>query len=183
MKTFKKTTALFVFVFSFLCLHQCSNNRYGIEGHWRLLREKSSSIDPWSTLTLDIGLQNDTVVIVKTYSAGNPHDVRKDSIRVNTRGTEQTLPMPSDRWLGEVSMGVYYKPSSFRHVTASWNADGKELGMEVRETLETSQGEIETTTRKTYTVSPDASTLIVAEKRSTRLSGPSMGYEFVRVAK
>jgi hypothetical protein len=183
MKNFIKGTDLFACVFSMLLLQACSSNHPSLEGHWKILPEQSSSIDPWNTITLDILSEKDTIAIVTTYGAGNPYDIRMDSIRVNTFGIEQTAPIPPGRWLGEVSMGVYYGPASVRHVTARWNADRSELNLESRETLETSQGEVEATSRRTFSSSSDGSTLTVTETRSTRSSGSPIKYVFARRAK
>jgi hypothetical protein len=148
-------------------------------GHWKLLPDSSSSIDPWRNLSLAIRLRQDTVVIIKTYSASS-HDVRKDSMEVNTRGEEQTVSIPSGRWLGQVSMGVYYGASSFRHLTAQWNEEKNQLRIDGREVLETSQGEIQVRSSQTLSISPDRSTLTITETRSTR-AAPPMGYKFVRL--
>jgi hypothetical protein len=163
---------------SLFCMDGNQMSGPSLAGTWKLLPEKSSSIDPWRNLTLLLRFRQDTVVIVKTYSAGS-RDVRRDSVEVNTRGEEQTLPISPGRWLGGVSMGVYYGSSSVRHVRARWNAGGNELSIDTGEVLETSQGEVDVAIRQTFT-SPDASSLILAEARSTRVSAQPMRYVFVR---
>jgi hypothetical protein len=178
MNGLRKTIIELICVCSLFCLNGSQMRGQSLTGHWKLLPEESGSIDPWRNLTLVVRLRQDTVVIVKTYSAGS-HDVRRDSMEVNTRGEEQTIPVPPGRWLGGVSMGVYYGSSSVRYVRARWNADGDELSVDTREVLETSQGEVDITIRQTFS-SPDASTLTLTEARSTRVSASPMRYVFVR---
>ncbi|MDH3252829.1 MAG: hypothetical protein OEM41_08555 [Ignavibacteria bacterium] len=180
MKGLGKTTIQFLCVCSLLCLQESNANNNSLAGHWKLLPEKSSSIDPWRTLTLDIRLQKDTIIMVKTFSAGNQHDVRRDSIGVSTEGKEQIVPIPSGRWLGGVSMGVYYGSASVRRLRARWNADESQLSIDFREVLETSQGVTEITVNQTFAISSDGSTLTLTEARSTRAASP-MRYEFVRL--
>jgi hypothetical protein len=152
-----------------------------LNGHWKLLPDKSASIDPWTDLMLDIHTDGPLVTVVKRYSAGHPHDVRVDSMTVNTQGLEATLPVSPGRWLGEVSMGIYYGPHAQRHVLAQLNESHNELYIDSHETLETAQGETEVDAKNAFTLSPDGLTMQWNETRSTRMSGPPMTYTFVRV--
>jgi len=153
----------------------CVPASHGFDGHWKLVPEHSSSVDPWSSVVLDIGRSPDSISIRKTYSAGNAFDRRIDLMVVNTKGIEQVVPVPPGRWLGQVSMGVYYGPGATRHVKARWSEDG-ELIMEIRETVQTAQGESLIESKQTFAIQSDG-TLKIHEERSTR-SGLSMNWIF-----
>ena len=165
-----------------LLLLSCGRHSNRLYGHWKLIPEKSVSIDPWADLVLDIHGDGTRVTIVKRYSAGNAHDRRVDSMTVSTEGIEEVVPIPPGRWLGEVSMGIYYGPGTQRHVLARMSDDTNELDVDTRETLQTAQGETDVEVHATYTPAPDGSTVRLREHRSTRMSGPELTYTFARAA-
>lgn len=165
-----------------LLLASCGRDSIRLDGHWKLIPEKSVSIDPWADLVLDIHSDGTHVTIVKRYLGGNTHDRKVDSMTVNTQGNEETVPIPPGRWLGEVSMGIYYGPDTKRHVVARMNDSHNELHIDMRETLETAQGETDVEVKETYALVSDGSTVQLSENRSTRRSGPPLTYTFARAA-
>ncbi len=164
-----------------LCLLGSGHDRGSLDGHWKLIREKSTSIDPWSDLFVDIHIEGTRVTIVKRYSAGHPHDRTADSMSVNTEDREEIVPGPRGRWLGEVSMGIYYGSRSERHVRARMVEPGIALHIETHESLQTAQGETEVDSRETFTLSTDGSTMQWDEIRSTRKDGPPLMRTFTRM--
>jgi hypothetical protein len=153
-----------------------------LDGQWKLDPAKSASIDPWGQLSLEIRIDGSRVTLVKRYSAGNALDRRVDSMTVSTEVGEEHLPVPPGRWLGQVSMGVYYGPGTVRRVQARLNESRNELQIRALETVQTAQGSCETDVKETFTVSPDGGTLQWSEARSTRKSGPPLTYTFARIA-
>lgn len=175
---------LSIIVAALFCTSCISNGqeRGRLDGHWKLIPEKSASIDPWSHLSLDIATGNSRVTIVKRYDAGGTLDRRVDSITVNTQGKEESVAVPPGRWLGQVSMGVYYGPDAKRYVQARMSDSPNELQVSSRETVQTAQGAVELRVQESYVLSPDGSTVQWKETRSTRASGPPLTYVFSRVA-
>ncbi len=163
-------------------LVSCTRENNRLDGRWKLVKEKSASIDPWGDLELDIRTNGAQVTIVKRYSAGHPRDRRIDSMTVNTEGNKEIVSIPAGRWLGEVSMGIYYGPNAKRHVQARMNDARNELLVDSRETLQTAQGTIEVNVKETFALLPDGSTAQWKETRSTRTSGPPLTCTFSRVA-
>ena len=154
-----------------------------MDGHWKLVPARSSSIDPWSDLFLDIRVEGSSVTIVKRYSAGHPHDVRVDSMTVSVQGGEEIVPVPPGRWLGEVSLGIYYGPHTQRRVRARMIDSRDELQVDSHETVQTAQGSAEVDSQETFVISPDGSTMQWQVTRSTRTSGPPLNFTFARVTK
>ncbi len=152
-----------------------------LDGHWKLDPDKSASIDPWNHFELDILTDESRVTIVKRYDAGNPLDRRVDSMTVNSSGKEEIVSVPPGRWLGEVSMGIYYGPNTKRRVMARMNDARTGLNVDMRETLQTAQGAVEVNVSDVYTLASDGSSLRMSEARSTRTSGPPLTYTFARV--
>jgi hypothetical protein len=165
-----------------ILLASCDRDNKRLEGHWKLVPEKSASIDPWTSLLLDIHTDGTHVTIVKRYSAGHPHDRRVDSITVNMQGREDSVPVPPGRWLGEASMGIYYGPNTTRRVLAKMNNAHNELRVDIRETLQTAQGAIEGEVKDTYALSPEGFSMQWNETRPTRESGPPLNYTLTRVS-
>ncbi len=172
----------FAAAFSCLLLLSCGRDGNRLDGRWKLVREKSVSLDPWVDLVLDIRIDGTHVTLVKRYFGGNAHDRRVDSMTVNTQGKEEIVPIPQGRWLGEVSMGIYYGPETKRHVLARINDSRNELHIDTREPLETAQGETGVEVKETYTLASDGSSIQLTENRSTRRSGPPLTYTFARAA-
>jgi hypothetical protein len=165
-----------------MLLGSCGQNRNRLDGQWKLVAEKSGSIDPWSQLALDIHTDGSQATLVKRYSAGNALDRRIDSMTVNTDNREEILRVPPGRWLGQVSMGIYYGPGTERRARARINPSGSELQLNEREILQTAQGTIESEVNVTLTLVADGSTLQWSATRSTRTSGPPLTYTFTRIA-
>jgi hypothetical protein len=163
-----------------LLLLSCGRDSNRLYGHWKLIPGKSVSIDPWADLMLDINGDGTHVTIVKHYSAGHTHDRRVDSMTVNTEGNEEIVSIPPGRWLGQVSMGIYYGPVTKRHALARMSDSNNALHIDTRETLETAQGKTEVEVKETYALASDGSTIQWSENRSTRRSGPPLTYTFAR---
>jgi hypothetical protein len=163
-----------------LLLLSCGRDSNRLYGHWKLIPGKSVSIDPWADLVLDIHGDGTHVTVVKRYSAGHTHDRRVDSMTVNTEGNEEIVSIPPGRWLGEVSMGIYYGSVTTRRAMARMRDSNNELHINTHETLETSQGETDVEVKETYALVSDGSTMQLSENRSTRRSGPPLTYTFAR---
>lgn len=163
-----------------LLLLSCGRDSNRLYGHWKLIPEKSASIDPWADLVLDIHGDGAHVTIVKRYLGGSTHDRRVDSMTGNTEGNEEIVPIPPGRWLGEVSMGIYYGPETKRHVLARMSDSNNDLHIDSRATLQTAQGETDVEVKETYALASDGSTVQLSENRSTRRSGPPLTYTFAR---
>ena len=100
---------------------------------------------------------------------------------VGLGGVEERVPIPPGRWLGEVSMGIYYGPHAERRVRARMNDSRDTLLIVSRDIVQTAQGSAEVDARDTFTLSADASTLQWHATRSTRTSGPPLVITFSRV--
>jgi len=161
-------------------MHSGSGSR--LDGHWNILVNKSANIDPWVGLMIDITTDGNRLTIVKRYNGGHPHDRRVDSISV-TPGKTEVVTVPPGRWLGEVSMALYYGPGAQRQVLARVSDPGNEIQVESRDTLETAQGRVPVDVQDTFTLSPDGVTMEWRQTRSTRLSGPPLVYSFARVTR
>ncbi len=157
------------------------HDRSSLDGRWKLVREKSASIDPWTDLVLEIQTEASRLTLVKRYSAGHPHDRQVDSMTVNTEGREEIVPAPQGRWLGEVSMGVYYGMNSARHVVARMNDAGNVLQIETHETLETGQGTTDIDSKESFTLLSDGSTMQWTVSRSTRKASPRLTFTLERM--
>ncbi len=71
-----------------------------LDGQWKLVPEKSASIDPWGQISLEIRTDGSHVTVVKRYSAGHVVDRRVDSMTVSTEGARGTPPCSSGALAG-----------------------------------------------------------------------------------
>ncbi len=134
------------------------------EGRWQLVEERSSPVDPWSRLALEMHVDGSEVTVERMWSVTD--HTRVDSMTVETGGVVNDVPFR--RWLDNRHLSVQVGPDSTQQVTARWLDDGRTLQVASRFELRASQGIIPVRTYTEYRLSPNGRTLIVLELRSTR---------------
>ncbi len=149
-----------------------------LSGTWKLDRQRSSDVDPWRAVTLEIRERGNTITFIKTWKAGRYS--QRDSMTVVTGGAENRLPIRPGKWMEQVHLAVYVPREAVREVVANWGNTGRVLRLQSRYTLETSQGETPITIEREFRISGDGQTLTVTEKRSSRKTGPPLVFVYTR---
>jgi hypothetical protein len=145
-------------------------------GRWEMVPHKSTEIDLYGTLSLDIRQTAGAVTVISTWGKGRAF---RDSITV-TPGTTTHVRVKSRVVPSNVFMGLMMVSGTERSITASWAGGGRILRLEEEFPLRGSQGVITAHAVHTYTLSGDDETITYALERSTRPDVPPVRYVLKR---
>ena len=146
----------------------------GFNGQWSLLPEKSSGIEIYESLALDLSVDPGTVSIRQTW--GKEKSALAVRLDLKTGGGENAVPVTSRVWPTNVFMGVSMDQSVPEKISAQWSESGRRLDLDCRYAVLVSQGQVWLRSRETYELSPygDEVTLTVAHEER-----PGAPYKFV----
>ncbi len=140
------------------------NTAFG--GSWQIVQDRSTSVDPWRRLALDIQIERDRVTLKRIWSGNREAGTYVDSTTVRTDGTPARIAM--EQWPDNRHLGAFLGGDSTKQVTARWLDDGRTLRMQTRLHVRTSQGTRPIRMYSEYRLSPDQTRLTLLELRSTR---------------
>lgn len=146
-------------------------------GEWELEPERSSPIDPWRYLRLEIDQTSDAVTVRRAWSY-NPRRAHTDSVTVPLDGKARDVWFP--HYADSRHLGAYVPRDSTRSVRAWMEDEGETLIVESRQVLRVSQGESPVRIYSEYRLARDGETLHLLELRSTR--PVPIHYRFHRVS-
>jgi hypothetical protein len=148
----------------------------GLNGKWEMIPQKSTEIDLYGALRVEIRQAGKSVTVINTWGKGRAFSdslTLKPSITTNVPVNNRVFP-------SNVFMGLMMVPGTERSVLASWSAHGKSLNIEEAYPLRGSQGVIMASAVHTYTLNDDGETITYAVHRSTRTEGPPIRYVLKR---
>ncbi|MBI3110381.1 MAG: hypothetical protein HYZ01_02310 [Ignavibacteriales bacterium] len=146
-------------------------------GSWELVPQKSTDIDHFRTLRIDIRPVGDRVAISQTWvSRVNV----KDSLLLTPGGKPVTVPVGSWVLPHNVFMGLRMVEGEVRTVSARWEHEGLDLRVEDRFNVQGSQGKIPLSVVHRYALSPEKEVLFYTVERATRRTGPEIKYVLKR---
>ncbi len=146
-------------------------------GTWKFVPEKSSEIDLYETLSLEIHAAKPGVSLISIWGSGT---VFKDTLTLKTGGVVNTIPVRDRVWPANVMMGVKMEAGSVQRATARWEKNGSRLIVKKEYTLLVSEGKRNVAESDTYDISPDERMLTLTIDRSTRKTGPAMRFVFFK---
>lgn len=135
-----------------------------LAGHWTLDSSRSSAVDPFRTILLDVTVSGEHVSITKTMGGGRR--TTEDTLNLDLSQAEVTEPMVM--WVDNRHIGAWIGDDRDRTVRAELIDAGETLRIESTFKLETSQGTTPVRVTTEYRLSPDGKRLTVLELRSTR---------------
>lgn len=136
----------------------------GFSGLWRIDLDRSTAIDPWRGLDLQIDVNDSEVSIVRYYKAGSR--VAEESMTLDMALDSQVVTV--EGWLENRHIGAYLGDGNRQTVRAKWLDGGRTLQLEVQMLLETSQGETNVRVLRELRLSQDGKTLREFQLRSSR---------------
>jgi len=150
----------------------------GLLGTWELLPHKSTDIDLYRTIGVELRASGKEIVVVNTWGGkGRNHC---DSVVVKTDGSVTKVPVTSRVFPSNAFMGLMMVVGSEREISASVHSGGKLLKLKEKARVRGSQGPIAMSVERTFALAPDGETMSYTIGRSSRTTGPPMTYVLKR---
>jgi hypothetical protein len=148
-----------------------------IVGKWEMIPQKSSDIDLFGAVGVEIRQKGSSVTVIDVW--GNGRNFR-DSLTLAADGSIARVPVTARVFPSNVFMGLMMNRGAERLVSSSWQDSGRTLTVDERYRLRGSQGETPVSSRRTYVLSQDGETITYTLERSTRRSGPPVRFVLKR---
>ena len=167
---------LAVIVFSLVILSIVANTAIAMDmaGEWELIKDKSTEIDLYGTMSLKIEKNDNDVRIIRKWGGRRSFS---DTLDVRTDGVETLVPVTNRVFPTNVFMGLSMPVGKERRLTAAWTDDKHTLVVKEKYDILGSQGKRSVNAVHSFTLSDHNELLNYAIKRSTRTAGP--GIQFV----
>lgn len=135
-------------------------------GTWLLDKDRSTAIDPWLNLTVEIADADEAVILKRMWRGSREGGAFVDSVRLVPGSVVESEPML--QWPDNRHLGAYIAGDRTKTVASRWEDDGRTLVTESTLTVSTQQGERPIRIHTEYRLSPEGDRLDVLELRSTR---------------
>ncbi len=145
-------------------------------GKWKMINAKSSFLDYYQEMTLDIAVDNNTVEIITKLG---PKRKFEEKIAFTTDGTSTHKEITDGTFATNIHMGLRLPLGSSKDVTAHWEKDGRLKVVEKYEYY-ASQGKKHGEMSFMYQLSPEKDLLTCEIFRPTRRKGPATKFVFKR---
>lgn len=136
----------------------------GFNGRWKIDTEKSTPLDPWRSLEIEISIHGDSVDIGRYYSAGSR--VAQETMALDMTRPSQEVTV--EGWWDNRHIGAYLGGGNKETVAAKWLDEGRTLQLNINLILETSQGDAPVRVIRELRLADDGQTLTVLQIRSSR---------------
>ena len=142
-------------------------------GKWELLPEKSTDIDLYGALSVEVRHSGSDVTLIQTWGSGRTFC---DSLALRIGAPAVRRSITNRVFPSNVFMGLSMPEGGTREIKAEWEEEGKILKIVEHFPLRGSQGKTPVTTVHRYELSQEKDLLIYTVDRSTRKTGPRVKY-------
>jgi len=146
-----------------------------LDGKWTLIHEKSTKINLYGTLSLQIQTSNESVKIIQKWGGRRSHI---DTIQLRTNGKIKKMRIKDRVFPSNVFMGLSRSVGKNRQLSAKWQKNGEILEVKEDYDLLGSQGTSHISVIHTYKFEPGQEVLCYQVSRSSRKTGPATKYFF-----
>ena len=172
MKNILKTIMLLL-----VCTMAAFSQNTDMNGKWTMISSKSSFLDYYRYLTVDITVNPHDAVIITEMG---PKRIYKDRLAFTTDGKVNKIEIKDGTFATNIHMGVRLPLGEQKKVTATWEDDNTLKVVEKYEYY-ASQGKKQGTATYTYSLSPEDDILTCEINRSTRQNSPVIKFVFKRI--
>jgi hypothetical protein len=144
-----------------------------LSGKWELLPGKSTEIDLYGNLSIQIYQQGKDLVLVQTWGTSR---IFRDSLVLQPGGSALRVPIASRVFPSNVFMGLSMPVGASREISAVWEEKGKKLRLDEQYSVRGSQGLSPVRVVHRYVLTPERDIMEYRVDRSTRSSGPEVKY-------
>ncbi|MBN2092323.1 hypothetical protein JW964_22070 [candidate division KSB1 bacterium] len=174
-----KTIRIYSFRISMILLLLVSSSQAEetFVGDWTLIRERSSEIDLYETVSLNIQLTGANLTLIQKWGTGRSY---ADTLKIKVDGSALTVPIKSRIFPTNVFMGLSMPVGKVKKVSARWEIPEKKLIVNETYDILGSQGANALSLVHTYQFTPNQEALVYQIDRSSRQTGPETKYLFKR---
>jgi len=147
-----------------------------MNGKWKMINAKSSFLDYYSEMTLDIAVDKDKAEIITKMG---PKRKYEEKITFTTDGKNNRIEIVDGTFATNIHMGLRLPLGTPKDVTAKWENDGSLTVVEKYEYY-ASQGKKNGEMTMRYRLSPEKDLLTWEVIRPTRRKGPATKFVFKR---
>lgn len=161
-RTKRLSSAIFaLFVFVFISTAQAEGE---FSGQWRLDPKRSSAVDPWRSIELQISVEGDQARVTELMTTGRRSAEQAFEIDLSQGANE----VPFEWWAGNRHIGAFAGINAVKRISGERLDGGRTLRLESTFDLHTSQSETPAREYSEYRISDDGKTLTRITLRSTR---------------
>lgn len=161
MNSLKKLLALSILALPFLTIGYANPD---FSGRWKIDTTKSTALDPWRSLEIEIAVDGDQVSITRHFGGGTR--VAQESMTLDMTVPSQVVEV--EGWWDNRHIGAYLGGDKKQTVAAKWLDEGQTLQLNIDMILETSQAATPVRVIRELRLSRDGKTLRVLQLRSSR---------------
>ncbi len=148
-----------------------------IVGVWELIPQKSTDIDHFGTLTVDIRESGKFLTLIQVWGTRNSF---RDSLVLTPGGPSVDVPITSVVFPSNVFMGLMSPVGEQRRLSGKWGQGRSALRIDEQSSVRGSQGTVPMTAVHRYELSKEKEILFYSVTRSTRKQGPEVKYVLKR---
>lgn len=163
-------SGLLVFVFALPVIGAAGAD---FDGQWNLIREKSTEIDLYRSLSLEFQTSGKNLTLIQKWGRGRSYS---DTLQLRTDGKTQKFEVTNRVFPTNVFMGLSMPVGKKRTVKANLSEKGRVLTVHENFELIGSQGGKNVDVTHHYELGTNNETITYTVKRSTRQTGPAIKY-------
>jgi hypothetical protein len=171
MKTITRIIFLLFLIHTFLF-----SQEFAFNGKWKLIKQKSSDIDYFQTMTLDFSIKKDEVTIKQELG---PRRKYEEKMILKTNGIINKVEIKDNTFPTHIFMGLKM-PGGKKEVKANWLKNNI-LEINEKYEIQCSQGSRPMDIIHSFELSADKNLLIYKITRNTRKEGPDLKLIFKRI--
>jgi len=140
----------------------------GLAGRWELVPQRSSALNFWTTMLLDISVDGTKVQLTRTLSSPSEHASTQEVFNLDTTKNDNVCPIS---WYADNRyMGLYIGGDGAKHIRASWLDNGRTLRLDANLVVNAQQGARPINILSDYKLSANGAELTLIETRSARMT-------------
>jgi hypothetical protein len=174
MKSLLRLFVLFLIVFT-----EVSAQKMELQGKWTLIKEQSSDLDYFQSMTIQFTVKKNEITVVKEFG---PRRKSAETMVLMTDGSMNSVPVTDGTFMSNLYMGLKIPAHSTKQVTAIWSREHL-LAIHERYSVKSSQGIEAIDVENTFDLSDDKGLLTYRITRSSRSIGPELKYVLKRADK
>ena len=161
----KKSSVLVLAVQLFVTLFAVAGSNDAFNGKWIIIKEKSSEIDLYGTLSLEFQQKGDLLTLIHQWGSRRSF---KDTMKLKLSGKSIQIPVKNRVFPTNVFMGLSMPVGDKKQIKASLRKKGSVLEIEETYFVLGSQGRSKVKDIHTYALGSDPNVLTYTIERSTR---------------